>query len=55
MEDDPDSWKERLNVDTVRLSHFLSSAGQVCKVYFIKHVDIQLSSSTDFIVKNVFD
>jgi hypothetical protein len=38
VEDDPDSWKERLNVDTVRLSQFLSSAGQVCRIYVIKHL-----------------
>lgn len=33
MEDDCDSWKERLKVDTVRLSQFLLSAGQVCRIY----------------------
>jgi hypothetical protein len=33
VEDDCDSWKERLKVDTVRLSQFLLSAGQVCRIY----------------------
>ncbi|KDR24443.1 WD repeat-containing protein 60 isoform X2 [Zootermopsis nevadensis] len=32
VEDDTDSWKERLNIDTLRLSQFLSSAGQVVSV-----------------------
>ncbi|KAJ4431633.1 hypothetical protein ANN_20232, partial [Periplaneta americana] len=32
MEEDPDSWKERIKVDTVRLNQFLSSAGQVISV-----------------------
>ena len=32
MKNDSDSWKERLKVDAVRLSHFLLSAGQVCRV-----------------------
>ncbi|XP_069694505.1 cytoplasmic dynein 2 intermediate chain 1 [Periplaneta americana] len=32
MEENPDSWKERIKVDTVRLNQFLSSAGQVISV-----------------------
>ncbi|KAJ9586214.1 hypothetical protein L9F63_020123 [Diploptera punctata] len=28
LEDDPDSWKQRIKVNTVRLNQFLSSAGQ---------------------------
>jgi hypothetical protein len=41
-EEDPESWKERLRVDTVRLSRFLSSAGQACRMHFTKHLVLDI-------------
>lgn len=35
MEDDSDFWKERLKIDTLRLSQFLLSAGQVRRICLI--------------------
>jgi hypothetical protein len=42
VDDDPESWKERLRVDTVRLNRFLSSAGQVCRLHFRKHLVLDI-------------